>query len=143
VFVKRLARPVNKNTPELTNLSLKNEREINMFNQYTKQSDALERFRVKAHLRTYVKDPVIIDEQLLLEAVKKLKKLPYTNKDPADTVAIELLMEAYRLGFMKYENLTDSGHMLVQSSKKRRYRCANSMVRHVQPPSNRYTLKTI
>lgn len=114
-----------------------------MFNQYTKQSDALERFRVKAHLRTYIKDPIIIDQQLLLEAVKKLKKLPYDFKDPADAVAIELVMDAYRLGFIKYENLTDSGRMLVDRSKNRRYRHAHSKSHHGQSTRNRYTLKTI
>jgi len=115
-----------------------------MFNPYTKQSDALERFRIKAHLRSYVKDPINIDEQLLMEAVTKLKKLPYGFKDPADTVAIELVLDAYRLGHFKYENLTDSGCRLVRHSKHRRHRhLTNERVTQGRTLRNRYTLKTI
>jgi hypothetical protein len=115
-----------------------------MFKPYAKQSDALEKFRIKAHLRSYVKDPIIIDEQLLLEAVTKLKKLPYGCKDPADTVAIELLLNAYRLGYFKYEDLTDSGCRLVRHSKHRRHRhLTNDRANQGRSLRNRYILKTI
>jgi hypothetical protein len=115
-----------------------------MFNPYTKQSDALERFRIKAHLRSYVKDPIIIDEQLLMEAVAKLKKLPYGFKDPADTVAIELVLDAYHLGYFKYEDLTDSGCRLVRHNKHRRHRqLAIDRTSKGRSLRNRYTLKTI
>ncbi len=92
-----------------------------MFNPYKKQNDVLEKFRIKAHLRTYVKDPIVIDEILLLEAVEKLKKLPYEYKDPTDSIAIELVQNAYRSGFFDYENLTETGCKLVRLSKHRRH----------------------
>jgi hypothetical protein len=114
-----------------------------MFKAYTKQSNALERFRVKAHLRTYIKDPILVDEKLMMKAVQKLKKMPYDLKDPAGTVAIELVIDAYRLGFYKYENLTDSGHLLVQRSRNRRLRQTKSKSHQGRQPRNRYTLKTI
>jgi len=92
-----------------------------MFNPYKKQNDVLERFRIKAHLRSYVKDPIVINETLLQEAVEKLKKLPYQYNDPTDSVAIELVLEAYRSGYFKYEDLTDEGCKLVRLSKHRRH----------------------
>ena len=92
-----------------------------MFNPYKKQNDVLEKFRIKAHLRSYVKDPIIIDETLLSNAVDQLKRLPYENKDPANTVAMELVQQAYRSGFFRYEDLTDTGCNLVRISKHRRH----------------------
>jgi len=92
-----------------------------MFNPYKKQDDALERFRIRAHLRSYVKDPVDIDETLLLDAVEKLKRLPYEHKDPTDAVVIELVQQAYRSGSFTYKNLTDAGCKLVRQSKHRRH----------------------
>jgi len=92
-----------------------------MFNSYKRQTDALEKFRIKAHLRSYVKDPIIIDEVLLQEAIKKLKRLPYEYNDPTDSVAIELLQDAYRSGYLGYENLTDIGCRLIRLSKHRRH----------------------
>ncbi|GMR16836.1 MAG: hypothetical protein BMS9Abin31_1223 [Gammaproteobacteria bacterium] len=92
-----------------------------MFNPYKKQNDILEQFRIKAHLRSYVKDPIVIDETLLQDAVEKLKRLPYEYKDPTDSVAIELVMDAYRSGFFGYEDLTDTGCKLVRLSKHRRH----------------------
>jgi len=92
-----------------------------MFNPYKKQNDVLEKFRIKAHLRSYVKDPIIIEENLLHDAVEKLKKLPYEHKDPSDSVAVELVQKAYRAGFFRYEDLTDTGYELVRLSKYRRH----------------------
>ena len=92
-----------------------------MFNPNKKQNNVLEKFRIKAHLRSYVKDPIVIDETLLQDAVEKLKKLPYKHKDPTDSVAIELVLEAYKTGFFRYEDLTDTGCRLVRLGKHRRH----------------------
>lgn len=92
-----------------------------MFNPYKKQNDVLEKFRIKAHLRSYVKDPIIIEENLMRDAVEKLKRLPYEHKDPTDSVAIELVQKAYRAGFFRYEDLTDTGCKLIRLSKYRRH----------------------
>ena len=92
-----------------------------MFNSYKKQNDVLEKFRIKAHLRSYVKDPIVINETLLRDAVEKLKKLPYQKNDPTDSVARELVLEAYRSGYFKYDDLTDDGCKLVRLSKHRRH----------------------
>jgi hypothetical protein len=115
-----------------------------MFNQYNKQSDALEKFRIKAHLRSYVKDPISIDERLLIEAVIRLKTLPYKSKDPADTVAIELLQNGYQSGCFNYEDLTDDGCKLVRHNKYRRHhRLTVERDHHALVLRNRFTLKTI
>ena len=98
-----------------------------MFNPHKKQNDVLEKFRIKAHLRSYVKDPIVINETLLQEAVEKLKKLPYQKNDPTDSVARELVVEAYRFGYFIYDDLTDEGCKLVRLNKHRR---------HPQPSSN-------
>lgn len=92
-----------------------------MFNPYRKQNNVLEKFRIKAHLRSYVKDPIIIDKTLLQDAVDKLKKLPYKHNDPTDSIAIELVLEAYRSGFFRYEDLTEIGCKLVRRGKHRRH----------------------
>ncbi|MBT8118584.1 MAG: hypothetical protein KJN89_02610 [Gammaproteobacteria bacterium] len=92
-----------------------------MFNSNKKQNDVLEEFRIKAHLRSYVKDPIIINEILLQDAVEKLKKLPYQKSDPTDSVARELVVEAYRSGFFRYDDLTDDGCKLVRLNKYRRH----------------------
>lgn len=92
-----------------------------MFKPYKNQNDILEKFRIKAHLRSYVKDPVIIDETLLHDAVEKLKKLPYEHKDPSDSIAVELVQKAYRSGFFRYDDLTETGCKLVRLSKYRRH----------------------
>ncbi|VAW55225.1 hypothetical protein MNBD_GAMMA05-1746 [hydrothermal vent metagenome] len=92
-----------------------------MFNPYKKNSDVLEKFRIKAHLRSYVKDPIIIDEKLLLAAVYKLKKLPYKVKDPTDSIAMELVANAYCLGYFRYEDLTETGCRLVLHGKYHGY----------------------
>jgi hypothetical protein len=110
-----------------------------MFNPYKKQNDVLERFRIKAHLRSYVKDPIVINETLLQEAVEKLKKLPYQYNDPTDSVAIELVLEAYRSGYFKYEDLTDDGCKLVRMSKHRRHpQLSNYRVHQTQLIRNRH-----
>jgi len=92
-----------------------------MFNPYEKQNDVLEKFRIKAHLRSYVKDPIIIDKTLLQTAVGKLKKLPYKYNDPTDVIVTELVLQAYRSGFFSYQDLTEAGNALVRSSKHRRH----------------------
>ena len=92
-----------------------------MFNPYKKQNNALEEFRIKAHMRTFVKDPIELNKDLLNDAVDKLKKLPFQYKDPTDTVAIELLVDTYRLGHLKYEHLTDEGLRIVKQCKYRRH----------------------
>lgn len=84
-----------------------------------KQNNILEKFRIKAHLRRYLKDPIIIDESLLSKAVIELKKLPYIDKDPSESVAINLLLEAYRLGYYKHQDLTECGYEMVTHSKFR------------------------
>lgn len=113
-----------------------------MFNSYKKQSDVLEKFRIHAHLRSYVKEPIIVDATLLQKAVTKLKKLPYEYKDPTDSVAIELVLEAYRLGYFKYKDLTDTGYKLVRHGKHRR-QPANDRTYKTLMLRNHYTLKTI
>ena len=92
-----------------------------MFNPYKKQNNALEEFRIKAHMRAFVKDPIEVNTDLLNDAVEKLKKLPFQHKDPTDTVAIELLVDAYRQGHLKYEDLTDEGLRVVKRCKYRRH----------------------
>jgi len=92
-----------------------------MFNPYKKQNDVLEKFRIKAHLRSYVKDPIFIEETLLRDAVEKLKKLPYEHKDPSDSIAVELVQRAYRSGCFRYEDLTDIGCKVVRNNKHRRH----------------------
>jgi len=85
-----------------------------MFNPYKKQNDVLEKFRIKAHLRSDVKDPVVIDKTLLQDAVERLKKLPYKHKDPTDAIAIELVRDAYRSGFF---GLRRSNRYRLQTGK--------------------------
>jgi hypothetical protein len=92
-----------------------------MFNPYRKQSDVLEKFRIKAHLRSYLKDPIILNEELLQDAVDELKKIPYDTKDPTDVVAIDLLLASYRAGYVRMEDLTDDGYKLVSIGKHRRH----------------------
>ena len=88
--------------------------------QYKKQNNVLEEFRLKAHMRSFVRDPFEIDKHLLEDAVAKLKKLPFQHKDPTSTVAIDLLVESYRRGYYKYEDLTIEGCKLVKLCKYRR-----------------------
>jgi hypothetical protein len=110
-----------------------------MFNSYKKQNDVLEIFRIKAHLRSYVKDPIVINETLLHEAVEKLKKLPYQKNDPTDSVARELVLEAYRSGYFKYDDLTDEGCKLVRLSKHRRHmQISSNRTPHTQLLRNRH-----
>jgi hypothetical protein len=145
LFVKRLAYHVKQNILSDINLSLKDQWEIIiMYNPYKRESDAIEKFRIKAHLRSYVKDPIRVDEKLLEEAVIKLKKLPYDTKDPADTVAIELLQSGYRSGCFKNEDLTDNGRKLVRNNKyRRRHRSTIERANHALLLRNRFTLRSI
>ena len=134
-----MARMVNYITPYLDIIYSHIKREIRMFNPYKKQNDVLEKFRIKAHLRSYVKDPIVIDETLLQDAVERLKKMPYQHKDPTDSVATELVLDAYRSGFFRYEDLTDVGCKLVRLSKHRRHnQLSYDRVHHGQMLKYRY-----
>ncbi len=115
-----------------------------MFNPNKKENDVLEKFRIKAHLRSYVKDPIIIDESLLSEAVQKLKKLPHDDKDPTESIASELVLEAYRFGYFKYRDLTETGYELVRNSKYRgHHHLTNNRIFNDQTLRNCYVLKAI
>ncbi|MBE9559948.1 MAG: hypothetical protein IMF15_04125 [Proteobacteria bacterium] len=92
-----------------------------MFNPYRKQSDALEKFRITAHLRSYLKDPIILNDALLQDAVDELKKIPYDSKDPTDVIAIDFLLASYRAGYVRHEDLTEDGYKLVRAGKHRRH----------------------
>ena len=114
-----------------------------MFNPYKKQSDVLERFRIHAHLRSYVKEPIIVNEKLLQDAVAKLKKLPFEDRDPTDTVAVELVLDAYRCGYFKLENLTSVGRDLVRHGKYRGHQqLANNRINPYRGDRHRFNLKT-
>ena len=91
-----------------------------MLNPHKKEHDTLEKFRIKAHLRSYVKDPIVVDKRLLDTAVNKLKDLPYEEKDPSDRVAIQLVRESYILGYFTKDDLTESGVELVRFIKNQR-----------------------
>jgi hypothetical protein len=115
-----------------------------MLNSNTKQNDILAKFRIKAHLRAYITEPIIIDNSLWTEAIEQLKKLPYEDKDPSDTIARELVIEAYRMGFFKHRELTDAGYELIREQKYRGHQqLANNRVFHDQTLRNCYTLKAI
>lgn len=110
-----------------------------MFNPNKKQNDVLEKFRIKAHLRSYVKDPNIIDEALLQDAAERLKKLPYKQNDPTDSVVTELVREAYSIGNIKDIDLTEDGCTLVRLSKHgRRHQTANDLLQQVQSIRHRH-----
>ena len=96
-----------------------------MYNPYKKQAEVLERFRIKAHLRSYVKEPIIIDEELLSVAVTELKKLPYEDRDPTDTVAKKLVLNALSQGYYKCVDLTELGCQLVRDEKYRGHQRIN------------------
>ena len=108
-----------------------------MFKPYKLQSNVLEVFRIKAHLRSYAKDPNIIDQDLMLNAVEKLKKLPYENKDPTDIVAKELVIDAYHLSHFKYEDLTHPGYIMVQQERFRRHPPLNDISHQIHMLRNR------
>lgn len=117
-----------------------------MFNLFKEQNDVLEKFRIKAHLRSYVKDPIVVDNKLLREAITQLKKLPYEAKDPSDSIARELVLKAYRLGYFKYNDLTDDGCKLVRRKKYRRHQqqqTAHKKVHSDQLTRNSYSLTII
>lgn len=118
--------------------------EVLMLNQNIKQNNILEKFRIKAHLRSFVKDPIIVQETLLSEAAQQLKKLPYEDRDPSGIVATELVLEAYRLGYFKYKDLTDTGCKLVSQSKFRgHHQLPDNRTFNAQIPRNHYTFKAI
>ena len=114
-----------------------------MINSYKQQSDVLEKFRVHAHLRSYVKEPIIVDEKLLQEAVTKLKKLPFEYKDPTDSIAVELVLDSYRLGYFKLDDLTNVGCNLVRQGKYRGHQqLTNNRVFQSRVTRSRYNLST-
>ena len=112
-----------------------------MLKPYELQNNALEKFRIKAHLRSYVKDPDSIDENLLQNAVTELKKLPYEHKDPTDSIAKKLVLDGYHLGFFKYGDLTQPGCLLVKHKKYRRHPLVSNRTHQIFLLRNRYTLK--
>ncbi len=115
-----------------------------MFNSYKKQSDVLEKFRIHAHLRSYVKEPIIVDEKLLQEAVTKLQKLPFEYKDPTDSIAVELVLDSYRLGYFKLDDLTNVGCDLVRQGKYRGHlQLSNNRVYQNRISRNRHNLNTV
>jgi hypothetical protein len=114
-----------------------------MFKSYKLQTNALEIFRIKAHLRSYVKEPDSIDDNLLQNAVEKLKKLPYEDKDPTDIIAKQLVLDAYHQGCIKYEDLTHPGCHMVKHEKYRRRQHTNNRAHQIYLLRNRYTLKSI
>ncbi len=97
-----------------------------MFNPYKKKNNALEEFRIKAHMRSYVKDPIEINQTLLDDAVEKLKKLPFQYNDPTNSIASELLIEGYREGYFRYDNLTKEGCKVIKRCKHRRHHQLNN-----------------
>lgn len=113
-----------------------------MFSAYKKQDNILEKFRITAHLRSYVKDPIVVNDQLMDEAAEKLRKLPYIDKDPTDPVAIELVIDSYRLGYFNYDDLTEDGIELVRYGKYRRHNHQPVIKSHNNPLlRNSFTLK--
>mgnify|MGYP001815479882 FL=1 len=118
--------------------------EVFMFSPNRKQNDVLEKFRIKAHLRSYIKDPIVLDEELLSEAVQKLKKLPYIDKDPSDNVAREFVLNAYRLGHFKQKDLTEDGYELISHSKYRGHQqLANKRIFSPHMVRNSYLLRAV
>ena len=111
-----------------------------MFKPYKLQSNALEIFRIKAHLRSYVKDPDSIDKNLLQNAAIELTKLPYKHKDPTDSIAKKLVLDAYHMGFFKYEDLTHPGCLMVKHKKYRRHPLISNRTHQTYMLKNRYTL---
>lgn len=85
-----------------------------MFMNNTAQTDTLERFRIKAHLRSYLKDPFDIDEYLMHQAVGRLKTLPYVDSDPSAKVALELLYTGFIQGYYAEDALTEQGIRMVK-----------------------------
>ncbi len=114
-----------------------------MFKAHKLQSNVLEVFRIKAHLRSYVKDPTDINEGLLQNAVTKLKKLPYKHKDPTDRIAKELVLDGYHLGYFKYEDLTQPGYLMVKHKKYRRHPVTHDRAHQMHILRNRYMVKAI
>ena len=93
-----------------------------MFNPYKNEDRKLEAFRIKAHLRSYVIDPSTINQDLLDIAILKLKKLPHEQRDPSAAIAVELVLNAYKLGYFRIEDLTEAGSQLVRFGKFKRVR---------------------
>ena len=85
----------------------------------------------------------IVDEKLLQEAVIKLKKLPFEYKDPTDSIAVELVLDSYRLGYFKQDDLTNVGCDLVRQGKYRGHQqLTNNRGYQSRVTRNRYSLNT-
>jgi len=91
-----------------------------MFKPNNNNSDILERFRIKAHMRRYVKDPFEIDEQLMIEGVAQLKGMDFSHSDPSELVAADMTLKSYFNGLYKLDELTDEGSVLVKQERFRR-----------------------
>ena len=91
-----------------------------MFNPNNKQSDILERFRIKAHMRRYVRDPFTIEEQLMADAATRLKGMEFRHSDPSELIAAEITLQSYNSGFYRLEELTEEGEILVKQERFRR-----------------------
>ena len=91
-----------------------------MFKPNNNNSDILERFRIKAHMRRYVKDPFEIDEQLMVEGVSQLRGMDFTHSDPSELVAADMTLKSYFMGIYKLYELTDEGTVLVKQERFRR-----------------------
>ncbi len=89
-------------------------------------NDVLEEFRIKAHLRSYVKDPIMVNENLLQAAIVKLKKLPYDEADPSGAIAKKLVRNAIKSGYYNKADLTELGCTLLKPKKsnKRKHKKA-------------------
>ena len=91
-----------------------------MFKPNKNNSDILERFRIKAHMRRYVKDPFEIDEQLMVEGVAQLKGMEFSHSDPSELVAADMTLKSYFKGVYKLDDLTDEGSVLIKQERFRR-----------------------
>ena len=91
-----------------------------MFKPNNNNSDILERFRIKAHMRRYVKDPFEIDEQLMTEGVSQLRGMDFTHSDPSELVAADMTLKSYFSGLYRMDDLTDEGSVLVKQERFRR-----------------------
>lgn len=91
-----------------------------MFTPNNRQSDILERFRIKAHMRRYVQDPFEVDENLMLEGIDAIKGLEIGDRDPAHLVAARITLKAFETGYYRREHLTEEGNQLVSEERFRR-----------------------
>lgn len=100
-----------------------------MLNSHIKQGYTLELFRLKAHLRSYVKDSIQLNEQLLARGAERLRAMPFKTNDPAADLVIDLVHKAYNCKQIKANDLTDAGKQLV-GYKKHKKRTLKSKKHH-------------